>query len=275
MNKVENKLKEILNYDYQIIKNELARAGREGKGTPQEISDRREALIRKFFKKYYPLPYKIVKGQICDSFGNESASVDCVILNPIHPNTYDENEEAMSIILSEGVDFAIECKSSLSSDSEIERVLKQCSSIRRLKRQTPRSMLNNTDDYLYRIPYIIWANNCYEIETLINKVTDIAEKERYSLNDLFNILVVDEKYIICNIGSGDLHFSDDKLLPGLYYEENSDGGELLSKLLWTMSLFCSSSFSSKNITSYYTKPEGIINQNVISNERLRSINSIC
>ena len=75
-------------------------------------------------RKYYPFPYKIAKGRICDSFGYESCSVDYVILNPIHPSTYDAKTNICSILLADGIDFAIECKSNLNSNEEIERVLK-------------------------------------------------------------------------------------------------------------------------------------------------------
>ena len=98
---------------------ELARL--EGKGTPQEVADRNEFVIQSFFKKYYPIPYWVTKGNIVDSYNNRSCSVDCVILNPSHPHTFVREVNKPSIIFADGVDFAIEIKPDLRNKNLYDR----------------------------------------------------------------------------------------------------------------------------------------------------------
>jgi len=83
-----------------------------------------------FIKKYFPFPFRLAKGQIIDSFGKESASIDCILLNPNHPYTTNSNEKHFSAILSDGVDVAIELKPDLNSEKEIHRSLKQIKSVK-------------------------------------------------------------------------------------------------------------------------------------------------
>jgi len=106
----------------------------EGKGTPQEIADRNEAAVRKFFTKYFPFPFRITKGNINDSEGKRSASIDCIVLNPDHPYTVSDDDN-FSVILVDGVDFAIEVKPNLTVKSELIRSLKQIKTVKELTRK--------------------------------------------------------------------------------------------------------------------------------------------
>lgn len=47
----------LLELEYEELKLGLSKASIEGKGTPQEISDRREELFHSLFEKYFPFPY--------------------------------------------------------------------------------------------------------------------------------------------------------------------------------------------------------------------------
>lgn len=53
------------------LTNEYKLASIEGQGTPQEVGDRREGYSAGFLKKYFSFPYRIVKGNIIDSYGNK------------------------------------------------------------------------------------------------------------------------------------------------------------------------------------------------------------
>ena len=103
----------LLELEYKELKLGLSKASIEGKGTPQEIADRREELFHSFFIKYFPFPFRITKGNIIDSYNNRSASIDCVILDPSHPYTIDAKNNKASVILADGVDYAIEIKGTL------------------------------------------------------------------------------------------------------------------------------------------------------------------
>jgi hypothetical protein len=110
------------------------KASIEGKGTPQEVSDRREVAVKRFIEKYFPFPYRVAKGNIIDSYGKRSNSIDCLILNPCHPYTV-TNENKYSIIFADGVDVAIEVKPDLKNINELERGLNQARSVKMLRRQ--------------------------------------------------------------------------------------------------------------------------------------------
>ena len=68
----------LLELEYQELKLGLSKASIEGKGTPQEVADRREELFHTFFTKYFPFPFRVTKGNIIDSYNKRSASIDCV-----------------------------------------------------------------------------------------------------------------------------------------------------------------------------------------------------
>ena len=82
-----NNLIKLLNSESDEINHLFEKAQIEGEGTPQEVSDRRENALTNFLKKFFPFPYRIAKGNIRDSFGKHSMSIDCIVLNPNHPYT--------------------------------------------------------------------------------------------------------------------------------------------------------------------------------------------
>ena len=96
-----NKLCEIMRYEQKELQIGFSKASLEGRSTPQEVADRREELIKAFFKKYFPFPNRVVKGNIIDSYGEESDSIDCIILNPAHPYTIDSKNSKASVIMAD------------------------------------------------------------------------------------------------------------------------------------------------------------------------------
>ena len=81
---MNNKLLEIIKLESKEIASSFEKSKKEGEGTPQEVADRNESYVCDFMRKYFPFPYKIVKGNVIDSFGGRSNSLDCLILNPSH-----------------------------------------------------------------------------------------------------------------------------------------------------------------------------------------------
>ncbi len=127
------KLIELLQTESNELLADFKKASVEGKGTPQEIADFREAYFNKFLRKYFPFPHRIAKGIISDATGNRSASVDSIIINPIHPYTIDVADK-FSIILADGVDAAIEIKPDIADKGELETALKQVQTVKQLRR---------------------------------------------------------------------------------------------------------------------------------------------
>lgn len=108
----------ILKLEAQEIQTKFLRSSIEGKGTSQEVSDFREHAVQDFVRRYYFFPYRITKGGIYGSFGHRSDSVDCIILNPNHPNTVNALGKH-GLIFADGVD------SDSANKHELDRALIQ------------------------------------------------------------------------------------------------------------------------------------------------------
>jgi len=96
----------------------------QGRGTPQEIATFRETALQSTLRTYFPFPFRVAKGGIVDSYGRISGSVDCILVNPMHPYTIDRHEN-FKLILADGVDAAIEVKPDISEKGELYRGLEQ------------------------------------------------------------------------------------------------------------------------------------------------------
>lgn len=189
-----NKLLELLKLDAKEINDGFKRASIEGRGTPQEVADRRESIVQEFFAKYFPLPFRIAKGNIIDSFGGSSNSIDCIILNPSHPHTVNKENVMASIIFADAVDFAIEIKPDLTSKTEIERALKQIESVKKLKRVD-----NST------IPGIIFSNKTYsDIGLLVTTINKFYIDNNIPYENQFDLLLVNNRTLIFNVNENSI-----------------------------------------------------------------------
>ncbi|TOL53158.1 DUF6602 domain-containing protein, partial [Vibrio parahaemolyticus] len=113
-------------------------------------------------------------------------SIDCLVLNPEHPYTVSEDER-FSIILAEGVDFAIELKPDISDEKELKRGLKQIESVKTLtKKHTGTLDLTNSNsekmkETLTKIPSFIFSNNSFEkTRTICNHIVSYYESHGMS-----------------------------------------------------------------------------------------------
>lgn len=195
---------ELLKVEGKEISLSFAKASIEGKGTPQEIADRREVAFTKFLQKYFPFPYRLAKGNILDSFGKRSASIDCILLNPSHPYTI-SNDLKYSIILADGVDFAIEIKPHLNSDVEITRSLKQIQTVKELTRQKsgvlnfPTKITEEYEVTTKKIPGIIFGTNTYkDLNLLLDRIVNYYEANRISRLFQFDLIVINNQCLILN-----------------------------------------------------------------------------
>jgi hypothetical protein len=129
-----DKLVDILKDEAVTLSREFKKASSLGEGTSQEIADFREHAVQAFLSRFFPNPYRVVKGKVHDSFGNgPSASIDCVLINPVHPHLIDSHKK-FQVILADGVDWVLEVKPDLANAHEMQRALKQCISIKKLRR---------------------------------------------------------------------------------------------------------------------------------------------
>lgn len=221
----------LLEYEYQELKLGLSKASLEGKGTPQEVADRREQLFHSFFEKYFPFPFRVTKGNIIDSFNKRSASIDCIILDPSHPYTIDSKNNKASVIFADGVDYAIEIKGNLCDKTEIERALNQLKSVKELTRVRNGLVFEkDRNEYTYKISTILFAEKTYSnIEKLIDEVLNFYKENKIKRIHQFDIIVAGN-YIIINSCEGQISINNTR---GIFLTETGD--KTLAVLLFLMS----------------------------------------
>lgn len=186
---------DLLKFEAQEILLSFKKASIEGQGTPQEVADRREAsFVSSFISKYFPFPFRVVKGNIIDSYGSRSNSIDCVMLSQSHPFTIDPKNDKASIIFADGVDFVIEVKPKLDTDVELNRVLEQIRSVKKLKRCRNDDLLRKRKgvalENSFRIPTFIFCTSAYNDRTLLDKIADHYIKNNVPLIEQFDYIVV-------------------------------------------------------------------------------------
>ena len=195
-----NKLIELLRTETKEIAASFEKASIEGEGTPQEVADRREGVINRFLEKYFPFPFRIVKGNIIDSHGGRSNSIDCIVLSPSHPYTVDPVNGKASVILEDGVDFAIEVKPDLAQKTELERGLEQIRSVKCLRRV--RTGLASKPEEIERarqIPAFIFSETTYaNAKTLISNIVDYYVANAVPKAEQFDLIVVNNRLIAIN-----------------------------------------------------------------------------
>lgn len=221
----------LIELESKEINHLFEKASIEGSGTPQEISDRRESALSNFLKKFFPFPYRIGKGNIRDSYGENSASIDCIVLNPHHPYTT-SNELNYSIILADAVDFAIELKPDLSSEKEIVRSLKQIETVKKLRRvntslpnwgQIGEERSFEKQELGRTIPGIIFANKTYvDKENLYKKIVEYYESNSVPHNLQFDLIVINNDCVIFNRRPNSYYEPPQNYGSGLYISHSKE-----------------------------------------------------
>jgi len=143
------------------LSSEFRKASIQGRGTSQEVAEFRENAVQAFLGRYFPFPHRIAKGKVRDSFGNISASIDCVLCAPNHPYTVSVRDK-FSLLLAEGVDSVVEVKPNIADKTELHRALEQGLSVKKLRRVTT-SMLHNYGTLgarSKRVPFGVFAMQC-------------------------------------------------------------------------------------------------------------------
>lgn len=245
----------LLELEYNDLKIGLAKASIEGKGTPQEIADRKEELFHALFEKYFPFPFTITKGNIIDSFNNRSASIDCIILDPSHPHTIDQKNKKASIIFADGVDYAIEIKGKLSDKEEINRALNQIKTVKSLTRVRNGVIFpKDQNEYTYKIPTIIYAEKTYNnIEILIENILEYYKENKIKRLFQFDIIIAGD-YTIINSCDGLISCNNSR---GFFWEKT--GERTLAVLFFLMAnMPLVQPIMNENIYNIYLK-------NIISN----------
>ena len=72
---MNNELIELLRYEGPELSRESEKASISGRGTSQEVADFRENSLREFVGRYFPLPYRLAKGNIVPPAWNPIRSI--------------------------------------------------------------------------------------------------------------------------------------------------------------------------------------------------------
>ena len=182
--KIEMTLIEILKKEGREIDEEFRLASLQGDGTSQEIADFRENAVQDFLQRYYPRSHIVSKGKITDMDGNQSNSIDCLLLNPEHPNLIDSKGK-FRLIFSDGCDCAIEVKPNFARTDEIHRGLQQSISVKNIERSKSSILLERKYpqyilDYSKKIPFYIFSVKAFEATKLIEIIKKNYIEHRFS-----------------------------------------------------------------------------------------------
>lgn len=196
-------LKEILRLDREELLQAFRKASVSGKGTPEHVADDRETALRDLLARYFPYPYHVVKGNISDSHGNRSASIDAIVVNPIHPHTMLRGRSPF-FLAAEGVDYAIELKPDLGNQSEIERALGQVRTVKKLRRVTDGLLIGRKKlsaplrELALRIPCVLFAERTYSDTThLMEKIASYYKANGVPTDQQFDMIcILDGTFVI-------------------------------------------------------------------------------
>ena len=153
-------------------------------------SDRKEEIVKDFFASFFPVGYEFSRGEIFDYY-SISNSIDCVIKTPEHPRL--KTPMRPEIILAEGVYAAIEIKpdiSTLTDRGEFNRALKQCKTVKKLKRNFTNSKLEKMDKTksYQKIPFIIFSKKSTDIEKTLEFIISKIENKNLKTDEIPDVV---------------------------------------------------------------------------------------
>jgi hypothetical protein len=206
-----DKLVDILKKEAVTLSQEFEKASALGAGTPQEVADFRENAFRTFLRRFYPNPYRVVKGKIHDSYSEGgSASIDCILINPVHPNLID-TQEKFQLILADGVDAAIEIKPDLANHNELIRGLKQGISVKLLRRIKGPILVERGKPYHVveasrQIPFFLFTQKAKAtLKDTVSEIQDWYIKESVPTENQVDAIAVQGIGILNNIKHQDFY----------------------------------------------------------------------
>lgn len=209
------------------LNSEFQKASLIGRGTPQEVADFRENAFTNLLARYFPFPQRVTKGQIYDTTGQSSNSIDCVILNAAHPHTIDALGK-YSLILADGVDCAIELKPDLSKKDELRRGLGQVRTVKRLRRsQTPLLLVTKLSpgivEHSLTIPSFVFTTKAKDIPSLVSDIHEYYRSEQVPVVEQYDYIVINGQGILSNRKLPELNPSTGidsvKRATGYFFEE--------------------------------------------------------
>src|SRR3569623_187345 len=204
-----NQLLDILKKEVKQIVDEINMASAQGEGTPQDVADFRENAVQSFVTRFYPQSHIVSKGKITDLDGNQSDSIDCLILNPAHPHLIDSKGK-FRLIFADGCDAAIEVKPNLARTDELHRALEQGVTVKKTKRsKTSILRAANTNpqivEHSLRIPFFIFSVKAYPPQKLYAEIAAYYAKNQTPIEDQIDGLCIIGVGLLKNIKHKELN----------------------------------------------------------------------
>lgn len=198
-----SQLLELLKYEGSQILRDFNLASMQGKETPQEIADFRENAVQSFVSRFYPHSHIVSKGKITDLDGNQSDSIDCLILNPAHPHLIDSKGK-FRLIFADGCDSAIEVKPNLARTDELHRGLQQCISVKMTRRSRPPLLLAGKPpahiiEHSQYIPFFIFSIKAFDPHKLYSEVISYYKENETPLEHQIDAISILDLGILSNI----------------------------------------------------------------------------
>jgi hypothetical protein len=135
--------------------------------------------------------------------GNQSDSVDCLILNPAHPNLVD-SQGKFRIIFSDGCDAAIEVKPNLARVDELQRAMEQCRSVKRTQRSRSPLLVPSTKPphlvaHSLFVPFYVFAMKAFEPQVIYREIATYCAQNSVPVEEQVDAVFVGGVGIIKNI----------------------------------------------------------------------------
>jgi len=204
-----NQLWEVLKRESGDIIREFELASTQGQGTSQEVADFRENAVQSFLSRFYPVSHVISKGKITDLGGNQSNSIDCLILNPEHPNLIDSKGK-FRLIFSDGCDAAIEVKPDIARVDELFRGLEQGVSVKKVKRSGSSILLlrkipGHIIEHSHYIPFFIFSIKAFEPRKLYEKIAQYYTENKTPIEHQIDSVCILNSGILRNVKHKELN----------------------------------------------------------------------
>ena len=229
----------LIRADAEELRLKFGTASIQGRNTPQEIATFRETALQSTLSNYFPFPFRVAKGGILDSYGRKSASLDCILINPLHPYTIDTREN-FKLIFAEGINAAIEVKPDISKKDELYRGLEQGLSVKALRRsETAMAMPwregKEAVEYSLRVPYFIFAMKAKaDFLDTIDEILEFYTERGIGPLDQADAIIVNGVGVLHNFPLPAFNYfrQDDLPEPGwfLQFSEDNALADLLTRL---------------------------------------------
>ena len=163
----------------------------------------------------------------------------------------------MTVILADGVDFAVEIKSSLGDKQELETALEQSATVKKLRRHNT-SFLASLDqlepsECYFQIPSIIlcesWGSS---VEKMLENIVVFYERNEISRVHQFDLLVSRNQGIVVNLAPNHYFVSQDVGYSLSYAELGGDSMGVLLAMMMRMPR-CEPTMN-EPVLSHYLKP---------------------